>query len=164
MRDPDTDWILPLSTFVLALALSVVPLPEAVAAFRPDWVPLILIYWALVTPERFGLVTALWMGLAVDTLSSALLGQHALAMLVVVYFSLRFHLRIRVFPIWQMSMTVFAMLAIYEFVLFWVDGVAGRTVPYVERWAPVVMGALLWPLVLGTLDRMRQDNRARVRV
>ena len=162
MRDPDTDWILPLSTFVLALALSVVPLPEAVAAFRPDWVSLILIYWALVTPERFGLVTALWMGLAVDTLSSALLGQHALAMLVVVYFSLRFHLRIRVFPIWQMSMTVFAMLAIYEFVLFWVDGVAGRTVPYVERWAPVVMGALLWPLVLGTLDRMRQDNRARV--
>lgn len=162
MRDPETDWILPLSTFVLALALSVVPLPDAVAAFWPDWVPLILIYWALVTPERFGLVTALWMGLAVDTLSSALLGQHALAMLVVVYFSLRFHLRIRVFPIWQMSMTVFAMLAIYEFVLFWVDGVAGRTVPYVERWGPVVVGALLWPLVLGTLDRMRQDNRARV--
>ena len=162
MRSPETDWILPISTFVLALALSVVPLPAAVVAFRPDWVPLILIYWALVTPERFGLVTALWMGLAVDTLTSALLGQHALAMLVVVYLSLRFHLRIRVFPIWQMSMTVFAMLAIYEFVLFWVDGVAGRTVPYVERWAPVVMGALLWPLVLGTLDRMRQDNQARV--
>ena len=162
MRSPETDWILPISTLVLALALSVVPLPAAVVAFRPDWVPLILIYWALVTPERFGLVTALWMGLAVDTLTSALLGQHALAMLVVVYLSLRFHLRIRVFPIWQMSMTVFAMLAIYEFVLFWVDGVAGRTVPYVERWAPVVMGALLWPLVLGTLDRMRQDNQARV--
>ena len=162
MRDPDTDWILPLSTFVLALALPVLPLPVTVAAFRPDWVPLILIYWALMTPERFGLLTALWLGLAMDTLSGALLGQHALAMLVVIYLSLRFHLRIRVFPIWQMSMTVFAMLAIYEFVLFWVDGVAGRTVPYIERWAPAVTGALLWPLVLGTLDRMRQGNQARV--
>ena len=43
-----------------------------------------------------------------------------------------------------------------------VDGVAGRTVPYIERWAPAVTGALLWPLVLGTLDRMRQGNQARV--
>ena len=162
MRDPNTDWILPISSFILALALAVIPLPAAVAAFRPDWVPLVMIYWALVTPERFGLLTALWLGLALDTLSGALLGQHAIAMLVVVYLSLRFHLRIRVFPIWQMTMTVFAMLAIYEFVLFWVDGVAGRTVPYIERWAPVLTGALLWPLVLGTLDRVRQDNQARV--
>ncbi len=162
MRDQNTDWVLPISSFILALALAVVPLPGAVAAFRPDWVPLIMIYWALVTPERFGLLTALWLGLALDTLSGALLGQHAIAMLVVVYLSLRFHLRIRVFPIWQMTMTVFAMLAIYEFVLFWVDGVAGRTVPYIERWAPVLTGALLWPLILGTLDRVRQDNQARV--
>ena len=162
MRDPNTDWILPISSFILALALAVIPLPAAVAAFRPDWVPLVMIYWALITPERFGLLTALWLGLALDTLSGALLGQHAIAMLVVVYLSLRFHLRIRVFPIWQMTMTVFAMLAIYEFVLFWVDGVAGRTVPYIERWAPVLTGALLWPLVLGTLDRVRQDNQARV--
>ena len=162
MRDPNTDWVLPISSFVLALAFAVVPLPGAVAAFRPDWVPLIMIYWALVTPERFGLLTALWLGLALDTLSGALLGQHAIAMLVVVYLSLRFHLRIRVFPIWQMTMTVFAMLAIYEFVLFWVDGVAGRTVPYIERWAPVLTGALLWPLILGTLDRVRQDDQARV--
>lgn len=162
MRDQNTDWVLPISSFILVLALSVVPLPGAVAAFRPDWVPLVMIYWALVMPERFGLLTALWLGLALDTLSGALLGQHAIAMLVVVYLSMRFHLRIRVFPIWQMTMTVFAMLAMYEFVLFWVDGVAGRTVPYIERWAPVLTGALLWPLVLGTLDRARQDDQARV--
>ena len=158
----ERDWIWPVTTFVLALALSVVPLPAAIVAFRPDWVPLVLIYWALVTPERFGLLTALWMGLAVDTLSSVLLGQHALALLVVVYLSLRFHLRIRVFPIWQMSMTVFALLAIYSFVLFWVDGVAGRTVPYIERWGPVLTGGLLWPMVLATLDHLRQEDQARV--
>ncbi len=83
-------------------------------------------------------------------------------MLVVVYLSLRFHLRIRVFPIWQMSMTVFAMLAIHEFLLFWVDGAVGRSVPYMERWAPVLTSALLWPLVLGVFDRARQPSQARV--
>ena len=162
MRDPDTDWVLPLSTFVLALALSVVPLPGVVATFRPDWVPLVIIYWAIVAPEHFGLLTAMWLGLAADTLTGSLLGQHALAMLVVGYLCLRFHLRIRIFPVWQMSMSVLFMLAIYEFVLFWIDGAVGRTVPYVERWAPVITGVLLWPLILGTLDRIRQDNKARV--
>ena len=83
-------------------------------------------------------------------------------MLVVVYLSLRFHLRIRVFPIWQMTMTVFVMLAIHEFLLFWVDGVVGRSVPYIERWAAVFTGALVWPLVLGIFDRVRQPNQARV--
>lgn len=162
MSQRDDDWVLPLSTLALALALSVIPLPASVGAFRPDWAPLIMIYWALSAPERFGLFTALWLGLAMDTLTGALLGQHALAMLVVAYFSARFHLRIRVFPIWQMTMTVFSLLAVYQFVLFWVDGVAGRSVPYVERWAPVATGALLWPLVLGILDGMRRDDRARV--
>ena len=162
MRDPGADRVRPLTTLVAALALSVIPLPDAVVAFRPDWVPLILIYWTLVAPERFGLLTAFWMGLAVDTLSSSLLGQHALAMLVVVYLSLRFQLRIRVFPIWQMSMTVFALLAIYEFVLFWVDGVAGRTVPSVERWGPVIVGTVLWPVLLAAFDQARQDTQVRI--
>jgi rod shape-determining protein MreD len=162
MRDPDTDWVLPISSFILALVLAVIPLPDAVAAFRPDWVPLVMIYWALALPERFGLLTALCLGLALDSLSGALLGQHAIAMLVVVYLSLRFHLRIRVFPLWQMTMTIFVMLAIHEFLLFWVDGVVGRSVPHTERWAGVFTGALVWPLVLGIFDRVHQPNQARV--
>ena len=63
MRDPDTDWVLPVSSFILALVLAVIPLPDAVAAFRPDWVPLVMIYWALALPARFGLLTALCIGL-----------------------------------------------------------------------------------------------------
>lgn len=155
-------WRLPLLTFVLALALTAVPLPAAVAPFRPEWVPLILIFWSLLSPQRFGLLTAFWMGLLLDTLSGALLGQHALALVIVVYLTIRFHLRIRVFPVWQLSMTVVLLLAIYEFVLFWVDGVAGRTVPLVARWAPLVASAAVWPLVLLYLDRYRRDVQMRV--
>ena len=151
-----------LISLVVALALAIVPLPTAVASYRPDWVPLVLIFWALMAPERVGLFTAFAMGLALDTLSGALLGQHALAMVTVVYLSVRFHLRIRVFPVWQLSMTVFLLLAIYEFVLFWVDGIAGRSVPVIERWAPVVSGALVWPLVLGYLASVRHDTQTRV--
>ncbi len=155
--------LLPAGVSVLcALALAIVPLPELLRAFRPDWVALVIIYWSLMSPGRIGLFSAFFLGLLLDTLSGALLGQHALAMLLVCYLTQRFHLRIRVFPIWQMSMTVLALLAIYQFLLFWVDGVAGRTVSGAERWAPVLVGALLWPLVLGFLDNIREDVSARV--
>ncbi len=151
-----------LISFVAALVLAIVPLPAALVAYRPDWVPLVLIFWGLMAPERIGLLTAFAMGLAVDTLSGALLGQHALAMVTVVYLSVRFHLLIRVFPVWQLSVTVFLLLVIYEFMLFWIDGVAGRSVPIIERWAPVVSGALVWPLVLGYLASVRHDAQVRI--
>ncbi len=151
-----------LISFVAALVLAIVLLPAALASYRPDWVPLVLIFWALMAPERLGLLTAFAMGLALDTLSGSLLGQHALAMVTVVYLSVRFHLLIRVFPVWQLSVTVFLLLVIYEFMLFWIDGVAGRSVPIIERWAPVVSGALVWPLVLGYLASVRHDAQVRI--
>ena len=36
-------FVLPAATFVLALALSIVPLGDRVAPFRPDWVARVLI-------------------------------------------------------------------------------------------------------------------------
>ncbi len=162
MRQEGGNRHLLLISFVAALVLAIVPLPAALVAYRPDWVPLVLIFWGLMAPERLGLLTAFAMGLALDTLSGALLGQHALAMVTVVYLSVRFHLLIRVFPVWQLSMTVFLLLVIYEFMLFWIDGVAGRSVPIIERWAPVVSGALVWPLVLGYLASVRRDAQMRI--
>ena len=146
--------LLPWGTLIFALLLSVLPLPELIVSFRPDWVAMALIYWSLAMPGRFGFLAAFWLGLVLDTLYGALLGQHALALLVVTYVVRHFYLRIRVFPIWQMSITVLAMLALYEFILFWIDGVAARTVPPIDRWAPPLTGALLWPLVFSCMGRM----------
>ncbi|HEY5569417.1 MAG TPA: rod shape-determining protein MreD [Gammaproteobacteria bacterium] len=156
------NWLTPALTLMAALVLSVLPLPQVIAPFRPDWVAVVLLYSSLIAPRRYGLLTAFWMGLALDMLSGALLGQHALALLLIVYLSQHFHLRIRVFPVSQLALTVVVLLALYEFVLFWVDGVVGRTVPLIERWAPVVSGTLLWALVLVFVERGRQAAAARM--
>jgi rod shape-determining protein MreD len=158
----DYDWLTPALTLLGALILAALPLPDSVAAFRPDWAVIVLIYWSLIAPRRYGLLTALWMGLALDTLSGALLGQHALALLIVVYLSQRFYLRIRVFPMSQLAVTVVLLLSVYQFTLFWIDGVAGRTVPLTERWGPVVSGAVLFALILTVFDRRREAAAARM--
>jgi rod shape-determining protein MreD len=149
-------------TLLLMLVLAVVPLPEVVGPYRPDWVAVVLLFWALAAPRRFSLMTAFWMGIALDLLTGALLGQHALALVLVVYIAERFHLRLRAFPVSQLALTVLLLLGMYEFVLFWVDGVAGRTVPLIERWAPPLTGTVAWIVLLGIFGTDRREARARL--
>lgn len=150
--------LLPLATFVLALALSIVPLGDRMAPFRPDWVPLVLIYWAIAKPQHFGLLAAFAMGVALDMLTGSLIGRHALALLPIVYLSLRLHLRIRVALVWQVTVTVALMLVLYHFLLFWIDGVGQRAIPGPVTWAPLLSSALLWPVVMFALGGFGRDN------
>jgi rod shape-determining protein MreD len=157
-----SSWWASFSSLVATLALAAVPLPDGVAPFRPDWVAVVLLYWSLMAPRQFSLLTALWMGLALDTLTGALLGQNALALLVIVYLAEKFHLRLRVFPLSQLAITVLILLALYEFILFWIDGMAGRTVPLVERWLPPLTGTLAWVALYMMFDRREREAPARL--
>lgn len=162
MRGRERSVLVSAVSLALMLALAVVPLPGLIAPFRPDWVAVVLLYWSLMAPRRFSLLTAFWMGIALDTLTGALLGQHALALLVIVYIAERFHLRLRVFPVSQIALTVLILLGLYEFILFWIDGVADRTVPLIERWAPPLTGTLAWLALLALLDSRRGEAHARL--
>ena len=155
-------WAVSMLSLVATLALASVPMPDAVAPLRPDWVAVVLLYWSLMAPRHFSLMTAFWMGIALDTLTGALLGQNALALLVIVYIAERFHLRLRVFPLSQLAVTVLLLLGLYEFILFWVDGMAGRTVPLIERWAPPLTGTLVWVTLYMVFDRREREAPARL--
>lgn len=144
-------------SLLFGVMLQIVPLPAMLADLRPDWLLLILVYWCLTTPSRFGLSLAFVLGLVLDTLTGALLGQHALAMLLVVLVALKFRLRVRVFPMAQMMIAILVLVAIYQFTLFWIDGVTGRTVDPAARWQPLVTGTAAWPLVFWLLNRARRD-------
>lgn len=152
----------PILSLCAAFLLAALPLPQSIVAFKPDWVALTLIYWTLTAPPAFGLLSALLIGLVLDTLSGALLGQHALGLLLLVYVCGRFRLRLRAFPVVQSTMVVAALLAANEFLLLWIDGIAGRTVPIGERWLPIASGTLLWLVVWSTFDRGREHAPARL--
>ena len=132
---------------VAALMLAIAPMPDWASPFRPDWVTLTLIYWAMNLPRTYSVGTAWIVGIVLDVAQGTLLGQHAIALCFVVYMTVKFHLQFRVFPVSQMSATVFAMLAFYQFILFWINGVAGVTASPITYWGPVITGALIWPLL-----------------
>ncbi len=136
-----------LACIVAALMLTIAPMPDWANPLRPDWVALTLIYWAMVLPRSYSIGTAWLVGIILDVAQGTLLGQHAIALCFLIYITVKFHLQFRVFPVSQMSATVFAMLAFYQFILFWVNGVAGVTSSAITYWGPVITGALIWPVL-----------------
>lgn len=142
-------------TILIALMLTVMPLPDWAAQFRPDWLALTLIYWAMMLPRTWSVGSAWIVGLVLDVAQGTILGQHALALCVIVFITVRFHLLMRVFPLQQLTATVFAILAIYQFILFWINGVAGVEVAPVSYWGPVISGTIIWPFVLMLLRGVR---------
>ena len=142
-------------TIIVSLMLMVVPLPDSVQPFRPDWVALTLIYWAMMMPRTWSVGIAWLVGIVLDVAQGTILGQHALALCFIVFLTVRFHLLMRMFPMQQLTATVFAILAMYQFVLFWINGVAGIDVAPVAYWGPVITGTLFWPVVVLLLRGVR---------
>ncbi|MGA2841587.1 MAG: rod shape-determining protein MreD [Steroidobacteraceae bacterium] len=139
---------------LVALALAVVPLPPAVDAFRPDFLVLVVFYWSIESPRAGGLGLAFAAGLALDVIRGVVLGQHALALTLMAAWATHLRLRLRVFSPLSQSLTIFALLTGYQFVLFWVDGATGNPVTTFSRWLAPVTGALIWPLLAGGLSRL----------
>ena len=145
-------WLL----LLLALAAELLPLPGAMQPLRPAWTTMVVIYWALMWPGRFGVFSAFLVGLCVDVAHGSLLGQHALSLSLLAYLVVRLHLQLRVFPLWQLTLSVFALMFIEAFVLLWIDGATGRAEFGPGRWGPVVAAALLWPALMAAMDRVRE--------
>ncbi|MGO8830244.1 MAG: rod shape-determining protein MreD [Steroidobacteraceae bacterium] len=141
---------------LVALALTVVPVPLALDVLRPDFLVLVVFYWSIESPRAGGLGLAFLAGLALDVINGVVLGQHALALTLMAAWATHLRLRLRVFSVLSQSLTIFALLTGYQFILFWVDGATGNPVTSFSRWLAPVIGALLWPLLAGTMARLHE--------
>jgi rod shape-determining protein MreD len=137
-----------------ALVLSVLPLPGWLEPLRPDFVALTVLWFTLLSPRLTGLFYAWGAGLALDAFKGVLLGQHALALVVIAYVASKLRLQVRAFPPLQQTAVILALLWLNEFLVFWIDGVAGHEVTDWRRWLSVPVGAACWSLVTGLFARV----------
>jgi rod shape-determining protein MreD len=141
---------------LVALTLAIVPLPEVIDAFRPDFLVLVVFYWSIESPRAGGLTLAFVGGLALDIIKGTVLGQHALALTLMAAWATHLRLRLRVFSMLSQSLTIFALLTGYQFILFWIDGATGHPVTSFGRWLAPIIGALIWPALVGLLSRLHE--------
>ncbi len=151
------------ATFMLALVLTVLPMPESVAVWRPAWpawVALVLIYWCMATPERVGVVVGWMAGLILDVMTGTLLGQHALGLSVVAWVAHHTHRRVRVLPLWRQAVPVFGLLFLYQVLVLWSNGIRGIPVATTAHWLSPLVGTLLWPWLFVVLRGIRRRSAA----
>jgi rod shape-determining protein MreD len=139
--------------------LTIVPLPAGLEAFRPYWVALVLLYWALEEQDAVSLGLAFVVGLFLDLLTGSLLGLHALSLVILVYLVQRFRARLRFFPPWQQAASVLALLLNDRIILLWLAMLLGEPTPTWQYWLAPLTGALVWPWLFLLLDRARFRSR-----
>ena len=101
-------------TLFVAFMLTIMPLPEWAIEFRPDWVTLVLVYWAMALPARVGVTIAWFAGLMLDVSHGAILGQHALGLMLVIYIVHIQHQRLRVVSLVQQAIVIFFLLLLKQ--------------------------------------------------
>ena len=146
-------------SFLVAMLLAVFPLPLWAAVARPEWVALVLIYWVVALPQRVGVLVAAAVGLVLDILEGAVLGQNGLSLAVVAFLSLILYQRVRVFNLWQQAGVVFILLVLNQVLAQWIQTITGSGARNLWFLFPALVGALLWPGVMGILRYLRRQYR-----
>ena len=151
-------WVIAVS-LVVAVLLAIMPFPQWLQWARPEWVALVVIYWVIALPQRFGVLLAFVVGLLVDLVEGAPLGQNALSLSVVAFLALVLYQRLRVFNVWQQVAVVFIMVGINQLLGQWVQNLTGVGAQSMLFLLPALVSALLWPMVLGVLRHLRRSFR-----
>ena len=143
-------------SFVVALMLTALPMPEWAIMWRPAWVALVLIYWCMALPGRAGVLVGWSVGILLDAMVGTLLGQHALSLAVTAFIAHKLHRRVRVLPVWQQAMTVFGLVFIFQALVLWINGIKGMPVTVSAYLAAPLVSMLLWPWVFVVLRDARR--------
>lgn len=148
-------------TLLIGLIGQIMPLPSIVEAWRPDWLLLVMLYWAIALPHRYNILTAWVLGLMLDLLLGATLGTRSLAMSLVVYIAVLHCQRLRNFPQWQQALVITVLVCLYHIIIYWVEFVMEGAKFTSELLLPAVPVVLLWLWVFGILRRVRRHYKVR---
>jgi rod shape-determining protein MreD len=143
-------------SLLIALMASIMPMPLAVDAFRPDWVLIVLVYWCLALPNKINIITAWLMGFILDVLLGSVLGIHAAAMALTMYIVVVNFQKIRNFSVWQQALIIGILAALYHLIVFWLQRFLTDAIFLPSYLYPVITSIVLWPWIFLLLRRVRR--------
>ena len=151
-----TQLLLLLKVTILAFILGSISLPIILELISPFWLLLFFIYWLIYSDSRGIFSAALILGLLLDVLQGAILGQNALALIVSSAFILSVKKSFFVSNLTTQQVYVFIASLIY-LVLFLMTHlvVQDLQIQWLILFVPFT-GALMWPVVRFLLAKLKQ--------
>lgn len=141
-------------TFFVGFYLAAVPMGRFEIA-RPDWVGLLIIFWALILPERFGIFVSFAIGLLYDTLMGAPLGMYGAIYALLAYTIFSLHARLKMYPLGQQALVIFLILGITHIISQWLKAWLMSVVSGELHIWPALTSAVIWPWVFGLLRTLQ---------
>ncbi len=160
-RSPRRIYFLFAFTCFVAFTLMLVQVPDWLASFWPDWMALILVYWALYTPSRVGPITGFVVGTMLEVLFAKTFGVLSLGMAALAFMVNLSHLQLRVTSRWQQVFLVVLFVAIFKLVNLWLEGMVDGAKITASDWYSLLGNFLIWPFVNIALDELRRAFRIR---
>lgn len=150
-------WVILLSFFI-AYLLAIVPFPDWAMNYRPEWVPMVLIYWVMALPYRVGIGSAWAAGLLLDILEGSTLGLNAMSLVIVAYVTLSLHLRLRMFSYVQQAGLVFALVGLNLMITHWLQLMTNQTTASSLMFLMAALtSAVIWPSLFQLLRQVRRS-------
>lgn len=149
-------YILIFTSFLLAFFVAIFPFSGVVLSLRPELICVLVIYWTITHPQNIGVLCAWGIGLSQDLVEGVTWGAHALALAIVAYICLAAHLRMKNYSIWHQSLWVFVLIGFHQVIVNWVQGLSGYKSTPADILVSTTISALLWPLVLFIMGRIRR--------
>jgi len=150
-------------SLVVAFLLSILPWSGTWLLARPDFVILVLIFWAVHEPRSIGQGVAFALGLLMDVSDSMLLGQHAFAYVIAIFGTQVLRVRILTFGLGEQTLHVLAIMGVTSSVMLLLNLLLGADFPGIAYFISPVVTALLWGpvnwlLYMPVVRRRRRDS------
>jgi rod shape-determining protein MreD len=133
---------------MLAVVLSILPLPPYLQLIRPAWVLLLILYIQAYLPDYFHALGVLFLGLCLDVLLVTPMGEHAFALIIITWLMMSIMKRCVFYATIQQMLIVGLGCWGYQFILYIADGSLGYPSSLVPVSGVAVTSMLCWPLLL----------------
>ena len=116
------------------------------AAWVPDILALVLVFWSVHQPLRVGIGAAFVFGLCMDVHQAGLMGANALAYTVLSFFAITIHRRLLWFSVPSQAVQVLPVFLVAHLISLSVKLLAGGDFPGVSVFLSPLIESLLWPI------------------
>lgn len=141
-----TAWPLLLFTLFIASVLTVLPLSPWLTWCRPDWLLLMLCFWALALEGKLPLALVFAVGCYHDLLLGAFFGMHALAYLAAIHCVNVFYSRIGYYPLVQQTLIITLFVGVSELIQLWIIAIKVGYPHHIMVWGTTLITLFIWPL------------------
>lgn len=137
---------------LFVLLLTILPLPDLVISLKPAWILLLVLYLQCFLPEYFNISLLITLGFILDVLLSTVMGEHALALSLILWISNEKSRRFSFFSLGQQMMLIGFLCLLYQLLILTIDAFLGYHVRFFMPLGSALTTMLFWPWVKRLAD------------